>query len=59
MTDISSGDTVTVTTPTINGGDPFDGYVLSVDKKTETVGVEPDNLPYAELVFVGFSEVER
>lgn len=58
MTKPSYGDSVTVTTETINGGEPFDATVLSIDPKTETVGVEPSDLDVVELAIVGFSEVD-
>lgn len=58
MTQFEHGDTVTVETSTINGGEPFEASVVSVDKQTQTIGVEPANLDVVELAIVGFSEVE-
>lgn len=58
MTQLSYGDSVSVTTETINGGEPFDATVLSVDPQTETVSVDPDNLSVVEMAIVGFGEVE-
>lgn len=54
----SHGDSVTVETPTINDGEPFEGTVVSVDRSTETVSVEPEALDVVELAIVGLSEVE-
>lgn len=59
MTQISYGDSVKVTTETINDGEPFEAMVLNVDKATDTVSVEPDSLDMVELAIVGCSEVDR
>ncbi len=56
--EFSHGDSVTVETPTINSGEQFGGRVVSVDKQTDTVAVEPYNLDVVEMAVVGFDEVE-
>ena len=58
MTQLSTGDSVSVTTETINEGESFNARVLNVDKTTDTVSVEPENLDVVEMAVVGISEVE-
>jgi len=58
MTQLSTGDRVSVATETINDGESFNARVLYVDKTTDTVSVEPKNLDIVEMAIVGLGEVE-
>lgn len=59
MTQLSHGDEVTVTTDTINGGEPFEATVLSIDESTFTATVEPHSLDVVEMAIVGTGEIDR
>jgi ribosome maturation factor RimP len=55
----SRGESVKVATRTINGGDTFEGSVVSIDTQTETVCIDCRNASTScETAIVGFSEVD-
>lgn len=59
MSDYEIGDSLTIQSSTINGGESFEARVLDCNEKGETLTVDPTNLDTVELAIVGWSEVRE